>query len=115
MEAAQDDPALGLGDVPAVWPMPVLTDAMREANPNSGHGHVFPRPDGAKMRCGGPAICPVCAKDASRAGWCSVPRPAAPPAYHEAYAALHTALIGSGVLPMDDCEAWARRILEERG
>lgn len=31
--------------------------------PNSGHGHVFPRPDGVKARCGGPAICPVCAQD----------------------------------------------------
>jgi hypothetical protein len=28
---------------------------------NTGHGHVTPRPDGVKMRCGGPAICSVCA------------------------------------------------------
>lgn len=26
-----------------------------------GHGHVIPRADGAKARCGGPAICAVCA------------------------------------------------------
>lgn len=26
-----------------------------------GHGHVIPRPDGAKARCGGPALCSVCA------------------------------------------------------
>ena len=26
-----------------------------------GHGHVTPRPDGAKARCGGPSICSVCA------------------------------------------------------
>lgn len=25
------------------------------------HGHVNPRPDGAVARCGGPAICSVCA------------------------------------------------------
>lgn len=30
---------------------------------NTGHGHVFPRPDGVRARCGGPAICSMCAKD----------------------------------------------------
>ena len=30
---------------------------------NSGHGHVYLRPDGVKVRCGGPTICPECAKD----------------------------------------------------
>lgn len=25
-----------------------------------GHGHVKPRPDGAKARCGGPALCTKC-------------------------------------------------------
>jgi hypothetical protein len=30
---------------------------------NSGHGHVFPRADGVKARCGGPAICTECARD----------------------------------------------------
>ena len=30
---------------------------------NSGHGHVVPRKDGTKARCGGPAICSVCAKE----------------------------------------------------
>jgi hypothetical protein len=34
--------------------------------PNSGHGHVYPRPDGAKARCGGPAICKDCALDQAR-------------------------------------------------
>lgn len=28
---------------------------------NTGHGHVRHRPDGVKARCGGPAICSVCA------------------------------------------------------
>ena len=27
---------------------------------NSGHGHVRPRPDGVKARCGGPRMCRVC-------------------------------------------------------
>jgi hypothetical protein len=33
---------------------------------NKGHGHVFPRPDGVKARCGGPSICHVCAIDLGR-------------------------------------------------
>lgn len=27
---------------------------------NTGHGHVVPRADGVKMRCGGPALCSTC-------------------------------------------------------
>lgn len=29
----------------------------------SGHGHVWPRADGVMARCGGPALCPECARD----------------------------------------------------
>lgn len=29
----------------------------------SGHGHVTPRPDGAKVRCGGPGICSACSRE----------------------------------------------------
>jgi hypothetical protein len=29
------------------------------------HGHVVPRPDGMKARCGGPAICALCAREAA--------------------------------------------------
>ena len=32
---------------------------------NVGHGHVFARPDGRRARCGGPALCPECSKDAT--------------------------------------------------
>lgn len=28
-----------------------------------GHGWVYPREDGAKARCGGPSICPRCARE----------------------------------------------------
>lgn len=28
-----------------------------------GHGHVTPRPDGAKARCGGPGLCAVCSRE----------------------------------------------------
>lgn len=27
---------------------------------NAGHGHVWPRPDGGKLNCGGPGFCPRC-------------------------------------------------------
>ena len=39
----------------------------------SGHGHVTPNPGGVKARCGGPALCGVCAKEqaAQRAGSCA--------------------------------------------
>ena len=30
---------------------------------NSGHGHVWARPDGLKARCGGPALCDACKLD----------------------------------------------------
>lgn len=30
---------------------------------NTGHGHVWPRPDGLIARCGGPGICKQCALD----------------------------------------------------
>ena len=29
---------------------------------NTGHGHVWPRPDGRKARCGGPRFCQECAR-----------------------------------------------------
>lgn len=32
---------------------------------NTGHGHVWSRPDGGKARCGGPAICSECATQAA--------------------------------------------------
>jgi hypothetical protein len=31
----------------------------------SPHGHVVPRPDGVKARCGGPALCAQCAREAA--------------------------------------------------
>lgn len=30
---------------------------------NSGHGHVWARPDGLKAKCGGPGLCGACASD----------------------------------------------------
>lgn len=33
---------------------------------NTGHGHVRPRPDGVKARCGGPGLCSVCLYEQQR-------------------------------------------------
>lgn len=43
-----------------------MTEAAQ--NLNTGHGHVRPRPDGVKARCGGPGICPECARGLAQAG-----------------------------------------------
>jgi hypothetical protein len=44
-----------------------MSESNRPAeNRNVGHGHVFPRPDGVKARCGGPGICSECSRDQSR-------------------------------------------------
>lgn len=40
---------------------------MNEDKRNTGHGHVNPRPDGVKARCGGPGFCKVCSAEKSRA------------------------------------------------
>jgi hypothetical protein len=34
---------------------------------NTGHGHVRERPDGYKARCGGPALCGICARERATA------------------------------------------------
>ena len=59
---------------------------------NAGHGHVYPRLDGVRARCGGPAICAKCALDAARKrafaqalAMCDDP---ARPLSHEAVAAM---------------------------
>jgi len=45
------------------------------AERNSGHGHVYPRPDGVRMRCGGPALCPDCARDLAQKEAAEAPAP----------------------------------------
>ncbi|HFG4240494.1 hypothetical protein [Pseudomonas aeruginosa] len=54
------------GDGSLVHPCPAHP-AVEQAGANVGHGHVFPRADGVKMRCGGPGLCSECAADAYRA------------------------------------------------
>lgn len=57
---ANEGDLLRLGSDYTPPPLPVL-------GPNWGHGHVRPRPDGQRARCGGPAICPVCATEQAQA------------------------------------------------
>lgn len=35
-------------------------------NANVGHGHVYPRPDGVRARCGGPGLCAECSQEQAR-------------------------------------------------
>lgn len=41
------------------------TQVDRRPGTNTGHGHVWRRPDGVRARCGGPAVCSKCAADAA--------------------------------------------------
>lgn len=41
----------------------LATPPSSAAPKNEGHGHVVPRPDGVKARCGGPAFCRVCQRE----------------------------------------------------
>lgn len=45
---------------------PPLGDAPDFGVMNKGHGHVFPRSDGVRMRCGGPGMCKECSADLFR-------------------------------------------------
>jgi hypothetical protein len=38
----------------------------RPSNQNTGHGHVRPRPDGVRARCGGPGMCAECSRELAR-------------------------------------------------
>ncbi|MDP5770632.1 hypothetical protein P3801_04865 [Pseudomonas aeruginosa] len=67
------------GDGSLVHPCPAHP-AVEQAGANVGHGHVFPRADGVKMRCGGPGLCSECTADASRArAALAQPSPTLPP------------------------------------
>lgn len=51
---------------------------------NTGHGHVWTRPDGVKARCGGPSMCRECQRD--QTAWLKMNPPAkgpypAPPSF----------------------------------
>ena len=43
-----------------------METGMNTENGNKGHGHVYPRPDGVKARCGAPLSCAECASDKAR-------------------------------------------------
>ncbi|MEV1967010.1 hypothetical protein ABZR56_11130 [Pseudomonas aeruginosa] len=66
MNKAQNECTCPSGDGSLRWPCPAHP-AVEQVGANVGHGHVFPRADGVKMRCGGPGLCSECAADAYRA------------------------------------------------
>lgn len=43
-----------------------LVDPERPRPDDVGHGHVIPRPDGVRARCGGPRLCRECSRDLAR-------------------------------------------------
>lgn len=56
-------------DPDAVAAIDALRVMLDEASvQNCGHGHVRPRPDGVKARCGGPALCAKCKQEADEIG-----------------------------------------------
>lgn len=42
-----------------------LKEAASVLGTNTGHGHVWGRPDGLMVRCGGPGVCELCTLDAA--------------------------------------------------
>lgn len=54
-----------------VWDSPTPDDPglkLGRIGTNSGHGHVWNRPDRKRKMCGGPAMCNECAEDLKLAG-----------------------------------------------
>lgn len=53
----------------------IMVESIKFAeNLNRGHGHVSPRPDGVRARCGGPGLCPECSQEAAqkaKEGFCA--------------------------------------------
>lgn len=74
--------------------------AVEQAGTNVGHGHVFPRADGVKMRCGGPGLCSECSADAARAR-AALAQPSPAGEYGDAYQGAR-----------EDIAIWKRRALE---
>lgn len=46
-------------------PQQVIPEAKNYIGTNTGHGHVWERPDGMKARCGGVGLCKICQADKS--------------------------------------------------
>ncbi|MCW3734882.1 hypothetical protein K6Y81_05905 [Burkholderia cenocepacia] len=82
-------------------------------NPNSGHGHVFPRPDGRKAKCGGPVVCAVCAVDLvkQKAGTARMTKPRILRAIYRSHVGCEwvcrsNGAVGLGSTPHEAYEHW---------
>ena len=49
----------------ASWSERAFDRIQRRTGINVGHGHVWPRADGLKARCGGPGLCTECSGEAA--------------------------------------------------
>lgn len=83
-----------------------------ESPTNTGHGHVRPRADGVKARCGGPALCKECAQDEAERRW-NENGACAPQCYAECDGACAAAIIPNYMTNAGDarcpyCETYAR-------
>lgn len=61
VEQMPDEPDIRVG-----WARPRPAHAPGGPGTNTGHGHVWERPDGVRMRCGGPGVCDKCSRDKAR-------------------------------------------------
>ncbi|HMM95298.1 hypothetical protein [Phycicoccus sp.] len=80
---------------------------------NSGHGHIFPRPDKVVARCGGPALCGDCRADHEAKARAEVLTlsAGADPMVTEAARVLHARDCACGVSILTRCPAGARAIV----
>ena len=75
---------------------------------NKGHGHVTPRPDGYRSRCGGPAVCAVCQRE--RAAFEAATQPPQDER-GQAYAKCWVCRMPMNGTSEDDCHCFHRREL----
>ena len=77
-------------------------------NDNTGHGHVWERPDGVKARCGGPGLCHECDLDYLRA------QPIGDLVHSEAFVEMFmgylffAGLMKPGIQPHEIIDCWAK-------
>lgn len=88
-------------------------------NDNTGHGHVWARPDGIKARCGGPGLCETCRAELASVRMHALDRqaPLNEPTLRDkfAMAAMQGLLTKNGSCHPKDAYEMADAMLKERG